>query len=562
LEKTNVELQDSWERMNTDNTRLRAAFEDQLEKTRVRSLEVESLSAKISNLDESLAVLDAAKREADNSLQLAAEENARQDQAIQGFTQQLKTLGEEFDEASKRCRALETQLVCLKAEKEGLEQELAPLQAENQKLADQTAEQQALIARLEAEHSKMDTSLQDARDRLDKQDERTYSLSSDLGKVTAERDLAQLELAKDAEGREALTTSLRKEKTKVIKLETELGIAQATMQDARITNAQLSETERSLRDRVLHLQRSLSKISETTDASKATQRALQSEIASLQSQLANREKERKMLRSSLKASQRSLAEATDRISTLETDQLAKEQRIDTLRHRLADEGRLRSNATRDLRLQRVRQKELEALEETAGERIAEAERRATTAAERADDLTRDAAAAKDASAILRQRLSEMKLELARVERRLVAEEEKARVVRVELQEVNRVVDGLDPERTWRQLADEKAARSADVARLQAEMATKEAELAAERVKVGELGGKVKILEATGSHAQCVERTQVRDMMRTVGDLVSQCEVRPRGQRYEWCYPEQLIQRPEDDKWEVKFVKKVATRRRW
>jgi hypothetical protein len=58
------------------------------------------------------------------------------------------------------------------------------------------------------------------------------------------------------------------------------------------------------------------------------------------------------------------------------------------------------------------------------------------------------------------------------------------------------------------------------------------------------------------------RGQVRDLVKAVGDLVSQCEVRPRGSRFEWSYPEQLVQRPQDSKWEITFVKRWAVRRRW
>ena len=562
LEEKNYDLQTSWERMQKDNARLRLAFENQLEKTRVRSQEVDTLSTQLSNLGEQLVILDAAKRDADDSLCLATEENSQQADTIDQLSQKVKQLEEDLDTTVKKNRDLESQIVGLTAEKEGLEQALTPLQSENQKLEESNTEQQATILGLRTENERLDVSVKEARERLEKQDDRSYGLTSELGKVTAERDNAQQELAKEADGQHTLKSSLRKANAKVIKLETELSIVQAMMQDARITNAQLSETEQVLNDRVLQLQRSLSKVNEASDTSKSTENNLRSEISALKAHLTTRDGQKKELRSSLRGTQRSLSEATDRISTLETDLLAKDQRIESIRHRLTEEHRLRAGVARELRTQRVKQKELEALEESSVERIAEAERKAAYAVERADDLARDAASAKNASVTLRQRLNEARLEVAKAERRVDQEQEKVRLARVELQEVNRIVDGLDPERTWRQLADEKVGRAADVARLQAEVLAREKELGGERVKLAELGARVKALEVTASHDQCVERVQVRDLVRAVGDLVSQCEVRPRGSRYEWSYPEQLVQRPDDNKWEIKFVKKLAVRRRW
>jgi hypothetical protein len=58
----------SWERMQKNNARLRLAFENQLEKTRACAQEADALSTQPSNLGEQLVILDAAKRDADDSL--------------------------------------------------------------------------------------------------------------------------------------------------------------------------------------------------------------------------------------------------------------------------------------------------------------------------------------------------------------------------------------------------------------------------------------------------------------------------------------------------------------
>lgn len=216
----------------------------------------------------------------------------------------------------------------------------------------------------------------------------------------------------------------------MIKLETELSIVQAMMHDAGDTTAQLSETERTLNDRILQLQRSLTKASEASDTFGSTENALRSEISALNVHLGSRESQ-KEIRACLRASHKSLPEATDHVSTLETDPLAKDQRIESLRHRMTEEHRLRACVTRELRTQRVKQKELEALEETADERIAEAERNAAYAGERAEDLARDVASAKDITATLRGKLNKAKLDMAKGERRLEQEEERVRLVKVE-----------------------------------------------------------------------------------------------------------------------------------
>ncbi|KAK4454169.1 hypothetical protein QBC34DRAFT_269361, partial [Podospora aff. communis PSN243] len=333
---------------------------------------------------------------------------------------------------------------------------------------------------LRTDNERLNVSVKEARGRLEKQDDRTYALTSELGKVTAERDHAQSELSKENRRSTLAEEQSAKANAKVVKLETEVGIVQALMQDARATTAQLSETERVLNDRILQLQRSLTKANEASDTSKSTENNLRSEISALKAHLASRDSQKKEIRGSLRTTQRNLSEATDRISTLETDLLAKDQRIESLRHRMTEEHRLRTGVTRELRTQRVKQKELEALEESAAEWIAEAERKAVYAVERAEDNERDAASAKEAAATLRRKLNEAKLELVKGERRLEQEEEKVRLVKVELQEINRIVDSLDPERTWRQLADERVGRAADVARLQAEVLARERELGEER----------------------------------------------------------------------------------
>jgi hypothetical protein len=75
----------------------------------------------------------------------------------------IKQLEENLDSSVKKSRGLESQVVCLLAEKEGLEQELAPLQTENQKLTEANTEQQAPITRLQTDNDLKSVSRRRAR---------------------------------------------------------------------------------------------------------------------------------------------------------------------------------------------------------------------------------------------------------------------------------------------------------------------------------------------------------------------------------------------------------------
>ncbi|KAK1749807.1 hypothetical protein QBC47DRAFT_274886, partial [Echria macrotheca] len=327
---------------------------------------------------------------------------------------------------------------------------------------------------LESDNKKLDAALQAARAKVERQEETTYAAINDLGKATGERDAMKLELSKEKHSRKALLASLRDEKAKSSNLETDLSIAHAQLSDTQTTNTQLTQTEVALRNKISQMQNAITALNETADNFKTVERDLQSEISTLQAHLKTRDGQKKDLRAALKGVQKSLSESADRIATLESEAIARDHKVDSLRHRLEEEKRLRSGVTRDLRAQRVKQKELEAaidnLQETSGERIAEATRQATAASDRAEDLENEIRTTKTAMTTLKTRLNDAKLELIKRDRRLAAEQEKQRATRCDLDEANRMIDELDPEKLHRQLSDEKAARAADVARLLEDMA--------------------------------------------------------------------------------------------
>jgi len=568
LEKQNKVLQDSHERITGDNTRLRTAFDSQLEKARALTEDKEVLSGKIQGLEDQLAVAEADKREAECAAQAAVEENERQVSVIQQRDQELEEIRARLEEAARRGALLATENARLRAEKESLEQEIAPLQAQCDDLIDQNAAQQADILTLQSDNDRLNSGLQEARSRLEKQEEIVYNAGNDLGKATGERDAMYLELGKEKQSRQILLASLREEKSRCSTIETELELSRAQLADTQSTNTELTQAERALRDKIVRLQKTVNRLAEAADADMTKERDLHSKVAALEAQLETRESQKRELRAALKEAQRAFAETTDRVATLETEALVRDQRVESLRHRLDEEKRLRLSTTRELRGQRVRQKELEAafeaFQESSAEKVGDADRRALLAGERVEDLEREVNSAKTTAASLRVRVNDARVELMKCERRLVAEQDKLRALRVELQESNRMMDELDPEKLYRRLEEEKVARAADVARLGAEMGAREADLAKEKAKAAKLSAKVKELGDMSSHEQCVERGQVKDLVKIVAELFSQCEVSPKAsKRYEYQYPQDLVWRGDDDKWGIKFVRKCAVRRpRW
>ena len=622
LEAEKEELHASWERMNNDVTRVRAAFTVQLDKDKARLKEIEALTLKVNATEEQVAVLDESKREVESCLEAARQEVTQKAKAIEELVGEIKQVESKLDDSAKKNASLSSENARLRGEKEALEQEIGPLQAQNNTLSEELSSHQARILVLETDETKLHTALQNAKTQLEKHEEAMYRLTMVHGKASADKDLARFELNKEKTARRSMMSDVRAARARIIELETELRVAIALMEDAHVVNVGLSQTERILKDRAVNLQNTIAHLTEEADRLRNAENDLAAEISSLQADISTQEAQKAKLRGQLVDAQRQLADAAERVSTLHTEVLVKGQSIDRMHHKFTEEQRLRINLQKDVRELRVTTKEfaaeLESTENASNERIAEMERKASLAAHKVDDLTRQLSGTKMQVGELRRRLNDETSELRQWERRVVAEQERVRQVKEELREANRLVNELDPEKLYKQLVEEKAARVADIARLREEVLSRKeshaaevarlweemsekkagwnAQLAKLKVKMATLeqalvsekarhedasttlqearnklsealkdmetkDSKIKALEAAAVHEDCVDRDQVKDLIRIFKDLFADYESGFTGSRFSWHCPDVLVRRNGDHKSEIRFVKKVFNKRR-